>query len=211
MPIIENLVLYLPSHPTLVYPKRDVKDIKYLIIHKTDSEDKGKFHAYDTARYHVDNRGWAGIGYHYFIIKDGSIFQTQPDYVISNHASNYNSTSLGIVITGDHRLPNSKDYTCGDNEGMLGKTQYKALVWTLAKLQIRHSIPFENILAHGQTGSSKSCPNLNMEQLKEDVKKKDNFIYTKGRLNFIASRFNNIFSKKLEEIKEEFDYINFIK
>jgi len=173
MPIIENLVLYLPSHPTLVYPKRDVKDIKYLIIHQTDSEDKGKFHAYDTARYHVDNRGWAGIGYHYFIIKDGSIFQTQPDYVISNHASNYNATSLGIVITGDHRLPTSKDYTCGDNEGMLGKTQYKSLVWTLAKLQTKYNIPFENILAHGQTGSSKSCPNLNMEQLKEDVKKKN--------------------------------------
>ena len=173
MPIIENLVLYLPSHPTLVYPKRDVKDIKYLIIHQTDSEDKGKFHVYDTARYHVDNRGWAGIGYHYFIIKDGSIFQTQPDYIISNHASSYNATSLGIVITGDHRLPTSKDYTCGDNEGMLGKTQYKSLVWTLAKLQTKYNIPFENILAHGQTGSSKSCPNLNMEQLKEDVKKKN--------------------------------------
>ena len=173
MPIIENLVLYLPSHPTLVYPKRDVKDIKYLIIHQTDSEDKGTFHVYDTARYHVNSNGWAGIGYHYFIIKDGSIFQTQPDYVISNHASNYNATSLGIVITGDHRLPTNKDYTCGDNEGMLGKTQYKSLVWTLAKLQTKYNIPFENILAHGQTGSSKSCPNLNMEQLKEDVKKKN--------------------------------------
>lgn len=211
MAIIKDLTLYLPTHPTLVYPKRDVKDIKYLIIHQTDSEDKGKFHVYDTARYHVNSRGWAGIGYHYYIIKDGTIYQTQPDYVISNHASNYNATSLGIVITGDHRLPTSKDYTCGDNEGMLGKTQYKSLVWTLAKLQTKYNIPFENILAHGQTGSSKSCPNLNMEQLKEDVKKKDNFIYTKGRNRYIIAGLVNIFNKKIKEIKEEYDYKNFVK
>lgn len=172
MPVIKDITLYLPTHPTQVYAKRNLSEIDTIVVHQTDSKDSGKFGAYDIARYHVNNNGWAGIGYHYYIIKDGSIFQTQPDYVISNHASNYNATSLGIVITGDHRLPNSKDYTCGDNEGMLGKTQYKSLVWTLAKLQIRHSIPFENILAHGQTGSSKSCPNLNMEQLKLDVKKK---------------------------------------
>ena len=190
MAIINDITLYLPSHPTKIYPKRDLSQIDTIVVHQTDSKDKGTFHPYDTARHHINSRGWAGIGYHYFIIKDGTIYQTQPDYVISNHASSYNDNSLGVVITGDHRLPTSKDYTCGDNEAMLGKTQYKSLVWTISHLQLKHNLSLDNIVAHGQTGSSKSCPNLNMEQLKTDVKKKKIFqLIKKGVLVILLIAF----------------------
>ena len=190
MAIINDITLYLPSHPTKIYPKRDLSQIDTIVVHQTDSKDKGTFHPYDTARHHINSRGWAGIGYHYFIIKDGTIYQTQPDYVISNHASSYNDNSLGVVITGDHRLPTSKDYTCGDNEAMLGKTQYKSLVWTISHLQLKHNLSLDNIVAHGQTGIIKSCPNLNMEQLKTDVKKKKIFqLIQKGVLVILLIAF----------------------
>ena len=68
--------------------------------------------------------GWAGIGYHYFIIKDGTIYQTQPDYVISNHASSYNDNSLGVNMENNNNLYSNQkfypfddcDCTCCDSD-----------------------------------------------------------------------------------------------
>tara|TARA_Y100000310_G_C20429867_1_gene690937 strand:+ start:235 stop:765 length:531 start_codon:yes stop_codon:yes gene_type:complete len=166
MPVIKDITLYLPTHPTQVYAKRNLSEIDTIVVHQTDSKDSGKFGVYDIARYHVNNNGWAGIGYHYYIIKDGKIFKTQEPSTISYHASNWNTRSIGVVITGDHRYNSSKT-----NEEIIGNTQYKALVWTLAKLQTQ--LPNKaNILSHGELSTSKSDPNLNMEQLKLDVKKK---------------------------------------
>lgn len=204
MPVINDIVLYLPTHPTKVYSKRDVKDIDSIVVHQTDTDDKGTFHPYDTARYHVNQNGWAGIGYHYYIIDDGTIFKTNEPYTISAHAREWNNRSLGITITGKHRLDINKE-----NEEIIPSKQYKALIWTLAKLQMKYP-KAKTILSHGELQSNRSDPNLHMEELKSDVKKKDNSVYTKGRLNFIIGGFNSLFRKKLEEIKEEFDYNNFV-
>jgi len=204
MAIIKDLTLYLPTHPTLVYGKRDINDIDTIVVHQTDSNDKGHFHPYDTARYHVNSKGWAGIGYHYFIIDDGSIFKTQEPYIVSAHAKEWNNRSLGVVITGKHRYDSSKT-----NEEIIGKKKYKALVFTLAKIQTQFP-KAKNIVGHGELQANRSDPNLDMEKLKSDVKKKDNFIYTKGRNRYIIAEFVNIFNKKIKEIKEEYDYKNFV-
>lgn len=45
-------------------------------------------------------RGYSGIGYHYFVNKQGEIYKGRPDNVIGAHAKGYNSTSIGICFEG---------------------------------------------------------------------------------------------------------------
>ena len=47
------------------------------------------------------NQGWAGIGYHYVIRKDGTIERGRPEWAIGSHAYGENSHTIGIHISGD--------------------------------------------------------------------------------------------------------------
>ena len=46
--------------------------------------------------------GGAGIGYHYYITKDGTIWEGRPDNTVGAHASGGNSDSIGICFEGDY-------------------------------------------------------------------------------------------------------------
>lgn len=46
-------------------------------------------------------QGWAGIGYHFVIRKDGSIELGRPDWSIGAHAYGFNSDSIGIHVCGN--------------------------------------------------------------------------------------------------------------
>ncbi|MDC4242499.1 MULTISPECIES: N-acetylmuramoyl-L-alanine amidase [Bacillota] len=69
---------------------------KKIIIHNADSYSCS---VYDIDRWHKEN-GWSGIGYHYFIRKDGTIYIGRPENAIGAHTKNHNSTSIGICLEG---------------------------------------------------------------------------------------------------------------
>jgi len=163
--VIKDISLFLLKHPSKTYAFRNTSSIDRIVVHQTDGADNGEFTAYNVANYHVNDNDWAGIGYHYLITNDGAIYQTNSDDLVSYHASGWNSRSIGVAITGDHTLGN-------DNYDIIDKKKYNALVYLLAKLSNEYNISANEIIGHNETGSPKSCPNLNMEQLRSDVKKK---------------------------------------
>ena len=55
----------------------------------------------DVHRWHKNN-GWAGIGYHFFIRKDGSIYRGRPLQYVGSHAYGSNHDSIGICFEGDY-------------------------------------------------------------------------------------------------------------
>ena len=57
--------------------------------------------AQDIHRYHRYSNGWAGIAYHYYIRKDGSIYRGRPENMIGGHCLGYNSCSIGICFEGN--------------------------------------------------------------------------------------------------------------
>ncbi|SHF14199.1 N-acetylmuramoyl-L-alanine amidase [Clostridium fallax] len=67
-----------------------------IIFHHAEAE---KCSVYDIHKWHI-NRGWIGIGYHYLIRKDGSIWRGRPETAIGSHCLNYNSSSIGICFEG---------------------------------------------------------------------------------------------------------------
>ena len=45
--------------------------------------------------------GWAGIGYHYVVRKDGTIERGRPEWAIGSHAYGENTHSIGIHLCGN--------------------------------------------------------------------------------------------------------------
>lgn len=77
---------------------RSLNVITRIIIHHsaTSSGDVQSFH-----RYHIDNNGWYGVGYHYVILKDGTVQQGRPLDVQGAHAGGNNADSIGICLVGN--------------------------------------------------------------------------------------------------------------
>ena len=74
--------------------KRDTIDM--IVLHHAEASTCA---VKDIHWWHIRNN-FSGIGYHYFINKQGVIFKGRPDNVIGSHAKGYNSTSIGICFEG---------------------------------------------------------------------------------------------------------------
>lgn len=57
----------------------------------------------DIHQWHLQN-GWAGIGYNFFIRKDGSIYKGRPDDAVGAHVEGRNYDSIGISFEGDFEI-----------------------------------------------------------------------------------------------------------
>lgn len=54
---------------------------------------------WDINDWHLGN-GWNGIGYHYYIRKDGSVYRGRPDWALGSHAKGANDYSIGVCCEG---------------------------------------------------------------------------------------------------------------
>lgn len=68
------------------------------------------------------NTGFAGIAYHYFIRKDGEIYEGRPVWAIGAHTKGYNEDSIGVCFEGDF------------NKEKMSETQLEASVMLLSLL-----------------------------------------------------------------------------
>ena len=52
---------------------------------------------------HINN-GWAGIGYHYLVRKDGTIYRGRPEDTVGAHAYGANSHSICVCFEGNYEV-----------------------------------------------------------------------------------------------------------
>lgn len=78
---------------------------KRIILHHAESS---SCTADDIHQWHLA-RGWSGIGYHFFVRKDGSIYRGRPEDVVGAHASGANSDSIGICAEGKYMTETMPD------------------------------------------------------------------------------------------------------
>jgi hypothetical protein len=97
-PAMQNIVDQLPEHATARYPSRSLSDIRLLVIHH--SATPANTTPESIARYHVDHWQWPGIGYHFVIAANGTIYQTNELETISNHAAGSNTAGVGMCFIG---------------------------------------------------------------------------------------------------------------
>jgi len=74
--------------------------MKYITIHCSDTP-KGKyFDVSDIRKWHVEERGWSDIGYHYIILLDGTIEIGRDINTRGAHVKDYNTGNIGICYIG---------------------------------------------------------------------------------------------------------------
>lgn len=80
------------------YNTRLLSSIRQIVVHHSASIGQT---VEDYARYHVQSKGWAGIGYHFVIEVNGDIVLCHPLTTISYNVAHHNTQSIGICLSGD--------------------------------------------------------------------------------------------------------------
>lgn len=144
-PAMRDVVDQLQKHPTRTYPTRSRTAITHICIHH--SAVAGTVPVEHIAQYHVENKDWAGIGYHYYITLDGTIYQTQRVETASWHVSHNNDRSVGICVAGD--------FTYSPPPAVQINAAAHLTAWLMEDLAVKEG----NILGHKEfPDNSTSCP-----------------------------------------------------
>jgi len=98
-PLWEDVVYQLPTHSSKEYARRGMEAVRYIVINhsavpSTVTVDK-------IAKFHTKNMQWPGIGYHFYIDKQGKIFKTNELTSVSYHAGRLDPISVGICVGGN--------------------------------------------------------------------------------------------------------------
>lgn len=93
--------------------------------------------------YHKNSRGYAGIGYHYYVRKDGKVYKGRPEQYAGAHCPGINSNSIGICAEGDF-----------DKE-IMSEVQKKAIIELVLDIKKRHNIKW--IKGHREVLAT-TCP-----------------------------------------------------
>ncbi|NFV48472.1 N-acetylmuramoyl-L-alanine amidase, partial [Clostridium botulinum] len=110
----------------------------------------------DIHRCHKEN-GWSGIGYHFFVRKDGSIYKGRPEGVLGSHCKGHNQNSLGICAEGDYM----KEF--------MPQTQKNAIINLCKYLCNKYGIT--DVRGHKEAPYSTNCPGTNypLQEIKQAI------------------------------------------
>lgn len=95
---IIDIVNNLKKSNTQSYDTRTLDQVNKIVVHHSATT-SGTPESY--ARYHVDTRNFPGIGYHYVIQQDGTIYLVNYLNTIAWHTGGENTSSVGICLTGN--------------------------------------------------------------------------------------------------------------
>ena len=95
---VTNIINTLPADPQTGYPARSLARINQLIIHH--SAVSTSIGPDRIAKMQVA-QGKPAIGYHFFISRNGEIFQTNPLTAIAAHTDGHDQASIGICFAGN--------------------------------------------------------------------------------------------------------------
>lgn len=103
--------------------------------------------AEDIHRWHLAN-GWTGIGYHYLVRKDGSIYRGRPEDTVGAHALNSNSISVGVCFEGNFETETMTDL------------QLSAGAELVADILRRYRLDGSAVCGHRDVNAT-ACPGVN--------------------------------------------------
>lgn len=96
-------------------------------------------------RFHVVDRGWADIGYHYLIDPAGRIWEGRPLTLAGAHVRDRNPGNIGICVLGNFERQRPTP------------AQLTAVLLLVTSLQREHSIADERVFLHADLGDT-ACP-----------------------------------------------------
>jgi hypothetical protein len=97
-------------------------------------------------KWHVDERGWKDIGYHFLITKNGDVHKCRDISEVGAHAKGHNLDSVGICLTG---------------KAIFSPDQYFSLAWLINHL-LEDNPTIDQVKPHNYYSVDKTCPNFDL-------------------------------------------------
>tara|TARA_B100000035_G_scaffold244351_1_gene212890 strand:- start:15 stop:686 length:672 start_codon:yes stop_codon:yes gene_type:complete len=141
-----------------------LRQIKQIIVHCTatrpDWWEKKTINEQvkEVEKWHVVDRGWKAIGYHYLVGRNGEVVQGRPIEMIGSHARGHNKDSIGIALFGG--FGSDADDLATEHFTPL---QLAAAYDLIRKLQGQYNVKNERVIGHNRI-SSKACPGFRVQK-----------------------------------------------
>ena len=137
--------------------------------------------------------GWAGIGYHYVIRKDGTIERGRPLATVGAHAEGQNYHTVGINVTGNFEKEIPTPAQIHSLEGLVA--------WICKTYSI---VPGPSTIVGHRDVNSTDCPGRNLysllPQIRKDVARKLNGMDTSYEDKLKKTNFLKMSRKEREAI-----------
>ena len=136
-----------------------MRDINKIILHCSATRE-GQDISTETIRgWHVNERGWSDIGYHYVVLLDGTVDKARPVERQGAHVRGKNKGSIGVCyIGGCDADMNPKD------------TRNEAQKKSLEELITYIMESYDDATLHGHNEfSSKACPSFNVQEVYKEL------------------------------------------
>lgn len=116
----------------------------------------------EVRRWHMQDRGWSDIGYHFLIDRDGKVGTGRPIEKVGAHTRGQNTGTIGICLIGGYGSAADDQF----NENFtLG--QQEALLDLIADLRRKYG----NLTLAGHNNfASKACPGFNVGRWFNSIK-----------------------------------------
>lgn len=130
-----------------------------LVVHCAATKARMDIGAAEIRRWHKE-KGWADIGYHYVIRRNGVLEVGRDEATVGAHVAGYNARSIGICLVGgiDEQ---------GRAENNFTPAQFAALRRLLARLAARY--PAARIVGHRDLNPGKDCPSFDIADWLKDT------------------------------------------
>lgn len=124
-----------------------MRRIDLIVIHCSASDRVTHDNVETIRNWHIFDRGFSDIGYHYVITKDGKCHVGRDVHVMGAHAKGQNRHSIGICLTG------LREFT---------QEQFKTAKEVIKELCKEHGLRPIDVVPHCSLNKEKTCPNFNI-------------------------------------------------
>ena len=126
-----------------------MRDIEMIIVHASDS-DNPKHDSINVVRdWHVTERKFTDVGYHWFIRSTGELQAGRPEHIAGAHCEGHNKASIGICLHG---------------KGEPTQAQKHTLETLLIEKCSQYDLEKSDIYPHNHFNKGKTCPNWPLEK-----------------------------------------------
>jgi len=126
------------------------RQINKIIVHCTATPEGRNVTVDEIRRWHVEERNWSDIGYHWIVTLNGTLEKGRPEHIQGAHAKGFNKNSIGLCYVG------------GVDEDMKPKdTRTEGQKGTIKCIleDLKGRYPNAEIIGHRDV-SSKACPSF---------------------------------------------------
>lgn len=99
-------------------------------------------------RVHREERGWADVAYHYFVARDGQVYEGRDVRARGTHVGGYNTGSVGVCLLGDYTRMTPTEAQINGTKALVG--------WLAEHLTLTH------LAGHRDFNPGTECPGDNL-------------------------------------------------